>query len=533
MTVSLNTGDALYSALSHLFLVDDDNLIKELKAGLTVTPHASVLLPNTGSSTSPVGRSFRPGGASYSVIHGVDFPEYACSNAGALSVFIAFNQFNSAVTGSGAYAACAAATDTAGIKVGDGWMMDVATGRWTPHNNNSTVALSSLTLTTGSITGAGIKSIAFTRNGNGPVKAYINGVVDSAFAGGLSNAGAAFGANWGTSTLGLIGGMSGSGYVSFDYTHWCDFVGTELTEADVLRLHNSLTGSNAFALVSLPADTTAPTLTSPTGTSSGTTTASGTVSTNEANGTLYRLASTNASENAATVKAAALTQSVTATGTQAVAFTGLTSATTYHAHYVHRDAAGNDSAVASSASFTTASGGDTTAPVLAGAITVAGGSVTTTGWQADWPAATDNVAVTGYDISTDGGVTWPINWPVNNYTYVGYAAGTTYALRVRARDAAGNLSAVIAGSVTTLLPTITTDALEDETGAVLASTLIAKVAAVRLSDMSVAATWANQTTSAGGVLTLQHAALTAVAHIVVTSSATGAAAGAKAYTPVL
>lgn len=106
------------------------------------------------------------------------------------------------------------------------------------------------------------------------------------------------------------------------------------------------------------ADTTAPTLTSPTGTQTGSTTASGTVSTDEANGTLYFLASTNASETAATVKAAS-SQTVTATGAQAVSFTGLTASTTYYAHYCHRDAAGNDSTVASSASFTTGAAAST------------------------------------------------------------------------------------------------------------------------------------------------------------------------------
>lgn len=101
------------------------------------------------------------------------------------------------------------------------------------------------------------------------------------------------------------------------------------------------------------ADTTAPILTSPTGTATGITTATGTVTTDEANGTLYRLASINATETAATIKAASLTQSVALTGAQGVTFTGLTGGTTYHAHYVHRDAAGNDSAAVHSASFTT------------------------------------------------------------------------------------------------------------------------------------------------------------------------------------
>lgn len=109
------------------------------------------------------------------------------------------------------------------------------------------------------------------------------------------------------------------------------------------------------------ADTTAPTLTSPTGTQTGSTTASGTVSTDEANGTLYFLASTNATETAATIKAAS-SQAVTATGSQSVSFTGLTASTTYYAHYCHRDPAGNDSTVANSASFTTSAGASPRTP---------------------------------------------------------------------------------------------------------------------------------------------------------------------------
>ena len=110
-------------------------------------------------------------------------------------------------------------------------------------------------------------------------------------------------------------------------------------------------------------DTTAPTLTSPTGTQTGSTTASGTVSTDEGNGTLYYLASTNATETAATVKAAS-SQAVSGTGSQSVSFIGLTASTTYYAHYCHRDAAGNDSTVSNSASLTTAAASSAKSPAF-------------------------------------------------------------------------------------------------------------------------------------------------------------------------
>ena len=110
-------------------------------------------------------------------------------------------------------------------------------------------------------------------------------------------------------------------------------------------------------------DVTAPTLTSPTGAQTGSTTASGTVSTDEGNGTLYYLASTNATETAATVKAAS-SQAVSGTGSQSVSFIGLTASTTYYAHYCHTDAAANDSTVANSASFTTAAASSAHSPAF-------------------------------------------------------------------------------------------------------------------------------------------------------------------------
>lgn len=103
-------------------------------------------------------------------------------------------------------------------------------------------------------------------------------------------------------------------------------------------------------------DTTPPTLTSPTGSATGSTSGSGSVVTDEANGTLYFLATTNATETGATVKASGATQAISSTGTKSVTFSGLSPSTTYYAHYVHRDAAGNDSTRVSSSSFTTSAG---------------------------------------------------------------------------------------------------------------------------------------------------------------------------------
>ena len=95
-----------------------------------------------------------------------------------------------------------------------------------------------------------------------------------------------------------------------------------------------------------------PVLTLPTGTVTGQSTASGTVTTDTANGTLYYLASTNATELAATVKAGSL-QAVTASGLQNVNVVGLAPGTLYYLHYVHTNASAQDSSVSNSTSFTT------------------------------------------------------------------------------------------------------------------------------------------------------------------------------------
>lgn len=127
-------------------------------------------------------------------------------------------------------------------------------------------------------------------------------------------------------------------------------VGTDGALSKILA--STLAGSGSGGTAT-PADTTAPTLSALTASATGATTATGSVTTNEANGTLYWLYSTASTATAAQVKAGS-SKTVTATGAQALAGTGLIASTSYYLHALHRDAAGNDSAVLSlSASFAT------------------------------------------------------------------------------------------------------------------------------------------------------------------------------------
>lgn len=160
----------------------------------------------------------------------------------------------------------------------------------------------------------------------------------------------------------------------------CGLVGVQhwnraMSDADINAIGKDIFNTQANTISA--ADTTAPILSSPTGTKTGSTTASGTVSTDEAAGTLYRLASTNATETAATIKAANLTSAVTATGVQNVTFSGLAPNTLYYAHYVQDDAAStvNTSGVVNSAGFTT---DPLPAAVLSSAAGTATGTTTAT-----------------------------------------------------------------------------------------------------------------------------------------------------------
>jgi len=92
-------------------------------------------------------------------------------------------------------------------------------------------------------------------------------------------------------------------------------------------------------------------------------------------------------------------------------------------------------------------GQDTTAPVLPGVITVT--NVTSNGATIAVGPATDDVAVVGYEYSIDGGKTY-VAMPTSRTAVLnGLSAASTYAVYVRAYDAAGNRSEPLSKSITT------------------------------------------------------------------------------------
>lgn len=204
---------------------------------------------------------------------------------------------------------------------------------------------------------------------------------------------------------------------------------------------NASVASNGVSVTTLTPtpDTTAPT--APTLTASGTT-----------------LTSTNLSWSGATDNVAVTGYDVykdgvflASTATTTYAATGLSSSTAYAFYVQAKDAAGNVSVASNTINVTTLTP-DTTAPT---ASTLTASGTTTTATNLSWSGAADNVAVTGYDVYK-GGVLLASTTSATTYAVTGLSASTLYTFTVRAKDAAGNVSADSnTVSVTTLTVTLT------------------------------------------------------------------------------
>jgi len=124
--------------------------------------------------------------------------------------------------------------------------------------------------------------------------------------------------------------------------------------------------------------------------------------------------------------------------------TGLTASTSYSYRVRAADAAGNLSAYSNVASASTQATPDTTpptAPSVISAVVVSPSEI-----DLSWTASTDNVGVSGYQVDRCQGASCTnfvqIATPAGpSYNDLGLAASTAYRYRVRAFDAAGNVSA--------------------------------------------------------------------------------------------
>lgn len=178
---------------------------------------------------------------------------------------------------------------------------------------------------------------------------------------------------------------------------------------------------------------------------------------------------------------------------------------------------------------------DATVPTLTGSITAS--SITRTTYTLTWPAGSDNVAVVGYDYSLDSGNSWTSLGDVLTVDITGRTAGSSDGVRVRARDAAGNVSTPALSATVTLAdpPTVTTESFADYSGATIAAGTV--IAGVEVLDPS-------QPAGSRSVLSLANVALDSQSRLVISSAgltdgtdylvvafdATGATRGAKVCT---
>lgn len=128
-----------------------------------------------------------------------------------------------------------------------------------------------------------------------------------------------------------------------------------------------------------------------------------------------------------------------------VTVTGRAASTSHAVRMRAFDAAGNKATPLSATATTTASA-DTTAPVMVAPITVS--AQTTTGFTLTWPAATDAVGVASYEVDNGSGVYVNVG-TARTLVVTGKTASTTYNVRVRALDAAGNAAAPLTATATT------------------------------------------------------------------------------------
>lgn len=165
--------------------------------------------------------------------------------------------------------------------------------------------------------------------------------------------------------------------------------------------------------------------------------------------------------------------------------TGLNAFTTYSYTVQAFDAAGNTSAQSSSASTTTQPVPDTTSPSVPTGLSAT--AVSTSQINLSWSAATDNVGVTGYNVYRGGTLIASLG-AVTSFQDTGLSASTSYTYRVRALDAAGNLSAnSTAASTTTLAVPTDTTAPSAPTG----------LSATAVSDSQINLSWTAATDNVG------------------------------------
>ncbi|RZT91813.1 putative secreted protein (Por secretion system target) [Ancylomarina subtilis] len=180
----------------------------------------------------------------------------------------------------------------------------------------------------------------------------------------------------------------------------------------------------------------------------------------EAPSTPENLTSSNITENGFDISWSASTDNIAVTNyevylnnvlianqtSQAYSFSSLNAGTTYTVKVIAKDEAGNSSTSASINVQTIAP--DTQAPTSPG--NLVSSNITENSFDISWSASADNVAVTAYEVYLNDVL---VNTQLSqSYSFSSLNAGTTYAVKVIAKDEAGNSSAAANINVQTIAP---------------------------------------------------------------------------------
>jgi len=244
----------------------------------------------------------------------------------------------------------------------------------------------------------------------------------------------------------------------------------------------------ASATTSASSDTQAPTVPSSltaTASSSSQIGLSWTASTDNVGVTGYRI------ERCVGASCTTFAQIGTTTGATTFTDTGLAASTVYRYRTRAADLAGNLSGYSNIASATTSASTDTQAPTAPSSLAATASSSSQIGLS--WTASTDNVGVTGYRVERCAGASCTAFAQVGTttgattFTDTGLTASAAYRYRVRAADAAGNLSAY-----SNIAPATTT-AATDTTPPSAPSSLAASAS----SSSQIGLTWTASTDNVG------------------------------------
>jgi fibronectin type 3 domain-containing protein len=258
----------------------------------------------------------------------------------------------------------------------------------------------------------------------------------------LANPGSTYNGSGTLATITFRAAAAGTSNVTFDFT-----LGSG-TDTNVAGLGGDLLSSvGSGSYTGTVVDTTPPTISAISSSAITQTGATITWTTNENSDTQVEYGLTASYGNSTTLNSSLVTS-------HSAALSGLSAGTSYHYRVKSRDAAGNLATSADNTFATT----DTTAPTTPGTPSLS--VVSSSQINLSWTASTDNVGVTGYRVERCSGSATCSSYSQiatpssNSYSDTGLTASTIYRYRVRAVDAAGNLSAYsTAANATTQAPT--------------------------------------------------------------------------------